>query len=65
MQTREPQKRVNWIFVVLLIIGVPLVVITIVMLNTVTSETSDIPENPQHEIPSVHEDTTRIDTLDF
>jgi hypothetical protein len=41
MQTREPKKRVNWIFVLILIIAIPLAVIVFVMLNTVSSEVDD------------------------
>jgi uncharacterized membrane protein len=35
MQTREPKKRVNWIFVFVLIITIPLVVFGIFMMNTI------------------------------
>jgi flagellar basal body-associated protein FliL len=41
MQTRQPQKRVNWIFVVILIIVIPLVIFTIIMLNTVQDQTNE------------------------
>ncbi len=41
MQTRQPQKRVNWIFVVILIIAIPLIIFTIVMMNTVQDETNE------------------------
>ena len=40
MQTREPNKRVNWVFVIVLIVAVPLIVFTIFMMNT-------IPPKPQ------------------
>lgn len=38
MQTREPRKRVNWIFVVILIIVIPLTVLTLVMMNSLPPE---------------------------
>jgi flagellar basal body-associated protein FliL len=41
MQTRQPQKRVNWIFVVILIIVIPLVIFIIMMMNTVQHETEE------------------------
>lgn len=41
MQTRQPQKRVNWIFVVILIIAVPLIIFIIVMMNTVQDQTNE------------------------
>ncbi|GEM_PF-4417903 len=34
MQTREPQKRVNWVFVLILIVVIPIIVFTIFMMNT-------------------------------
>jgi hypothetical protein len=41
MQTRQPQKRVNWIFVVILIIAIPLITFTIIMMNTVQDQTNE------------------------
>jgi flagellar basal body-associated protein FliL len=41
MQTRQPQKRVNWIFVVILIIVIPLVIFIIIMMNTVQEQTNE------------------------
>lgn len=41
MQTNQPQKRVNWIFVVILIIAVPLIIFTIIMMNTVQDQTNE------------------------
>ena len=41
MQTRQPQKRVNWIFVVILIIAIPLIIFTIIMMNTVQDQTNE------------------------
>ena len=35
MQTREPRKRVNWLFVIILIIALPLAVTLFFLLNTV------------------------------
>jgi len=35
MQTREPRKRVNWIFVISLIIGIPLIVVLLIMFNII------------------------------
>lgn len=41
MQTRQPQKRVNWIWVVILIIAIPLIIFIIIMLNTVQDQTNE------------------------
>jgi len=41
MQTRQPQKRVNWIFVVILIIAIPLILFIIIMMNTVQDQTNE------------------------
>jgi hypothetical protein len=41
MQTRQPQKRVNWIFVVILIIVVPLVIFNLFLWNTVQDQTEE------------------------
>ncbi len=38
MQTNEPRKRVNWIFVIILIIVIPLIVLSLFLLNTAPSE---------------------------
>lgn len=35
MQTREPEKRVNWLFVITLIIGLPLIVFLLIMFNII------------------------------
>jgi len=35
MQTHEPRKRVNWIFVISLIIGIPLIVVLLIMFNVI------------------------------
>jgi flagellar basal body-associated protein FliL len=54
MQTRQPQKRVNWIFVVILIIVIPLVIFTIILFNTVQEETGERMDGI---------DTTRIEAV--
>lgn len=41
MQTRQPQKRVNWIWVVILIIAIPLIIFIIIMMNTVQDQTNE------------------------
>jgi flagellar basal body-associated protein FliL len=41
MQTRQPQKRVSWIFVVVLIIVIPLVIFNLIMWNTVQDQTDE------------------------
>jgi ABC-type transport system involved in cytochrome bd biosynthesis fused ATPase/permease subunit len=41
MQTKKPQKRVNWIFVVILIIAIPLIIFTVIMMNTVQDQTNE------------------------
>jgi len=35
MQTHAPKKRVNWLFVVTLIIGIPLIIVLIIMFNII------------------------------
>jgi predicted PurR-regulated permease PerM len=45
MQTKEPRKRINWIFVIVLIIVIPLIIIFLIMMNTVSSETESLPQN--------------------
>jgi hypothetical protein len=40
MQTRQPQKRVNWIFVFVLIVTLPLVILGIFMMNTIPTKPS-------------------------
>ncbi len=52
MQTRQPNRRVNWIFVIILIIVIPLVLFTLIMMNTMTSETNESMNT---------QDTTRIE----
>lgn len=58
MQTREPGKRVNWIFVFVLIITIPLIIFTLFMMNT-------IPSNPP--VTSTYDSTkvgiNALDTL--
>jgi uncharacterized membrane protein len=41
MQTSQPNKRVNWIFVIILIIVIPLVLFVLIMMNTMTQETNE------------------------
>jgi hypothetical protein len=64
MQTRQPKKRVNWIFVIILLIVVPLLIVTLVMMNTISDEVHSIPENPRHPVPSVHDDTTNTESIE-
>jgi uncharacterized membrane protein len=52
MQTRQPNKRVNWIFVIILIIVIPLVLFVLIMMNTMTQETNEYMND---------QDTTRIE----
>jgi hypothetical protein len=54
MQTRQPQKRVNWIFVVLLIIVIPLVIFIVILMNTVQESTDEHMDGL---------DTTRIEAV--
>jgi hypothetical protein len=54
MQTRQPEKRVNWIFVVLLIIVIPLLIFIVILLNTVQESTDESMDGP---------DTTRIEAI--
>jgi hypothetical protein len=35
MQINEPMKKVNWLFVIILIIGMPLIVVLLIMLNMI------------------------------
>jgi hypothetical protein len=35
MQTHEPRKRVNWLFVILLIIVIPLLIILLITFNII------------------------------
>jgi hypothetical protein len=35
MQTHEPRKRVNWLFVITLIIGVPLIIVVLIIFNLI------------------------------
>ncbi|HZW37873.1 MAG TPA: hypothetical protein VFF33_01095 [Ignavibacteriaceae bacterium] len=39
MQTREPRKRSNWIFVIILIVAIPLFFAVLFMLNTIPQDT--------------------------
>lgn len=51
MQTREPGKRVNWIFVVILIIAVPLIIFLFIMFNTVGEEANEkMDSGPKQEL---------------
>jgi flagellar basal body-associated protein FliL len=54
MQTRQPQKRVNWIFVVVLIIVVPLVIFNLFLWNTVQDQTDETMDGV---------DTTKIEAV--
>jgi flagellar basal body-associated protein FliL len=54
MQTRQPQKRVNWIFVVILIIVVPLVIFNLFLWNTVQDQTEETMDGV---------DTTKIEAV--
>lgn len=46
MQTNKPQKRVNWIFVAILIIAIPLIIFIIMMMNTVQNQTDERMDEP-------------------
>lgn len=63
MQTREPNKRVNWILVLILVIAIPFTIITFVMLNTVGEEVSDTPEPQKPEIETMEDTTQTTDSL--
>lgn len=54
MQTNKPQKRVNWIFVAILIIAIPLIIFIIMMMNTVQNQTDERMDEP---------DSTNIETV--
>lgn len=48
MQTREPRRRVNWLFVLVLIIIIPLLIFILVMMNTAPEQTETVPD-PQEQ----------------
>lgn len=62
MQTREPRKRVNWIFVVILIIVIPLALLVLFMMNSLPNETEpNFPKRSNSQITSPNPDS--INTL--
>lgn len=65
MQTNKPQKRVNWIFVVILIIAVPLIIFIIIMMNTVQNQTDERMDEPDStNIESVNPDSLNERSMD-
>jgi hypothetical protein len=58
MQTREPRKRVNWVFVIILIIVIPLIVFTIYMMNTIPSDNT--PPGQQLDSSDVNDNDSLI-----
>ena len=56
MQTREPRKRVNWIFVIILLIVIPLVVFGIFMMETVDDQAIK-EDNKQKKIEEIEMDS--------
>lgn len=52
MQTREPRKRVNWIFVIILIVVIPITVFTLLMMNTLPPNTTQNEQKIEKETES-------------
>lgn len=50
MQTREPKKRVNWIFVIILIVAIPLILLVLFMMNSLPNETKPTMSNPKDSV---------------
>jgi len=58
MQTNKPQKKVNWIFVAILIIAIPLIIFIIMMMNTVQNQNDESIDEPDSaNIESVNPDS--------
>lgn len=59
MQTRQPRKRVNWIFVLVLIIIIPFTLLVLFMMNLLPNETeSNFPVQNKSKISAPAPDTT-------
>ena len=64
MQTRKPNKRVSWIFVIILIIVIPLVLFSLIMMNTMTKETNEYMNDRDTTSIQDHKDTLNTDSPD-
>ncbi|MFO7448468.1 MAG: hypothetical protein R6W90_19070 [Ignavibacteriaceae bacterium] len=62
MQTREPRKRVNGIFVFILIITIPLIIFTVFMMNTIPTDRQDTSRYEQEQQGAIPTDSLMPDT---